>query len=52
MAKPMATRLDMNPRYVALRYTGLMGVREILPATYLAPAWFYLLTYCTEFSAR
>lgn len=52
MAKPMATHSGMNPRYVALRYTGLIVVREVVPAAFLAPPWFYLLTYRTEFIAR
>ena len=48
MAKPMATHSGMNPRYVALLYTGLIGVRDTGPAKFLAPAWFYVLAYCRD----
>jgi len=52
MAKPTATHSGMNPGYVALRYTGLIGVRETVPVAFLAPAWSYLLTYRTEFISK
>lgn len=52
MAKPMATHSGMNPGYVALRYTGFIGVRDTVPAAFLAPAWFYVLHYCRELIVR
>jgi hypothetical protein len=52
MAKPMATHSGMNPGYVALRYTGLIGVRGTVTAEFLSPAWFYVLGYCSELIGR
>jgi hypothetical protein len=52
MAKPMATHSGVNPGYVALRYSGFIGVRDTLSAAFLAVTWYYVLTYCTGFIAR
>jgi hypothetical protein len=40
MARPMATHSGMNPGYVALRYSGFIGVGNTVSIEFLISEWF------------